>query len=234
MPASRQRSRSPLSARAVKARMGRRPPRSRLLLPDRFGGLEAVHLGHLDVHQHQVERLLRSRRHGFQPVVGHGHRVAPFGQQSDRQLLIQQTVLGQQDAQRLTWFRGRPAAAAERAPAGRTSPEAAARIEPITWRSSDGLTGLISWAARPSRWARSASPWRPPEVSAMIGHAGPVGPLADPFAQHIAVHFGHVHVGQQQPNRTLPRLPPVEQRRAPRGRWPPTAAPCPSGGRFPR
>ena len=55
MPASRHRSRSPVIARAVSATIGMWPP---VLLPraDQAGRFEAVHLRHVHVHQHEVER----------------------------------------------------------------------------------------------------------------------------------------------------------------------------------
>ena len=63
MPAARQRSRSPFIAWAVMAMSGMCPPVALLAGADRGGRLEAVHLGHLHVHQHQVERLpARARR----------------------------------------------------------------------------------------------------------------------------------------------------------------------------
>ena len=59
MPAARQRSRSPFMAWAVMAMIGMWPPVACLAGADRGGRLEAVHLRHLHVHQHDVERLPR-------------------------------------------------------------------------------------------------------------------------------------------------------------------------------
>ena len=73
-----------------------------LLFADCGGCFKAVHLRHLHVHQHDIERPT-VRRFGpgsqcFGSVVRHRDVVAPLRQQSDRQLLIGQVVLGQQDS----------------------------------------------------------------------------------------------------------------------------------------
>ena len=61
-------------------------------------GLEAVHLGHLHVHQHEVEVLRLQRGDRLSAVVGDDDRMSVLLQQADGQLLIDQAVLGQQNA----------------------------------------------------------------------------------------------------------------------------------------
>ena len=62
-------------------------------------GLEAVHVGHLNVHQHQVERLRLGGRNCFAAVVGHDDLMSAALKQGDRQFLIVEAVFGQQNPQ---------------------------------------------------------------------------------------------------------------------------------------
>ena len=71
-----------------------RTPRAR----DRGGRLESVHLGHLHVHQHGIERLPDpGRPTRLAAVPDHHNLMAPLLQQADRQPLIDRVVLGQQE-----------------------------------------------------------------------------------------------------------------------------------------
>ena len=60
--------------------------------------LHAVHLGHLHVHQHGIERALLDEVDRLQPIVGQGHLEPGHAQEGQRHLLIEQVVLGQQHA----------------------------------------------------------------------------------------------------------------------------------------
>ena len=99
MPASRQRSRSPCMAWAVMAMMGMSWSEDRgSRVADAARRLEAVHLGHLHVHEHQVvgDRLESPERFG---AVGHGVGPQPqLLQDAEGHLLVGDVVLGQQDA----------------------------------------------------------------------------------------------------------------------------------------
>ena len=69
---------------------------------DVAGSLEAVHLGHLDVHEHQVVGHRLERPDGL-GAVGHRLRAqAQSAQDAERHLLVGDIVLGQQDAQSST------------------------------------------------------------------------------------------------------------------------------------
>jgi len=71
-----------------------------LRIADVARGFEAVHLGHLYVHEHKVvvERLKRPDGFG---AVGHGVRSqSQFLEDAERHLLVGDVVLGQQDAHR--------------------------------------------------------------------------------------------------------------------------------------
>ena len=70
MPAARQRSRSPFIACAVIAMMRTWRAVRAFALANRGRRFEAVHLRHLQVHQHEVEGVAFQSVHRFAPV-GH-------------------------------------------------------------------------------------------------------------------------------------------------------------------
>ena len=67
---------------------------------NRVGGLEAIHLRHLDVHQDHVVFPLRDRIHRFPTVACDMHLVAAFDEHRDGHLLIHRVVFRQQHADR--------------------------------------------------------------------------------------------------------------------------------------
>ena len=70
-----------------------------LEIPDGLHRCEAVHVGHLEVHQHEVEALAFE---GFQrglPGLGHHDGMPLALHQADRQPLVHDVVLRQQDAE---------------------------------------------------------------------------------------------------------------------------------------
>ena len=111
---------------------------------DGGGGLEAVHLGHLHVHQHQVERLLLQGGQRLLAVVGHDHRVAVLLQQADGQPLVDGVVLRQQDVGAAAVGGAGLAPARSRLPARSVSARGRRpRRVTIASSSSDCLTGLV-------------------------------------------------------------------------------------------
>ena len=142
MPAARQASRSSAIALAVMATIQR--PVVRPARPDPAGRLEAVELGHLDVHQDQVVASPLERGDRLEAVAGDVGRVAHLLEQPERELLVHRVVLGEQDPQRM--------ALAERRRRGPSSPAARGRdrrrsrrratVMSASW-SADGLTGLV-------------------------------------------------------------------------------------------
>ena len=68
-----------------------------LARPNGRRGLESAHLRHLNVHQHQIERLAGQRVERLASVVDDGDLVAASRQQSLRDTLIDDVVLGHQD-----------------------------------------------------------------------------------------------------------------------------------------
>ena len=97
MPAARHASRSPRSALAVMA-MSRGPGLPPL--PDAARRLQAVHLGHLHVEQDHVVGLAPERLQHLAAVAGHVGAVSLPLQHLERDLLVDDVVLGQEDAQR--------------------------------------------------------------------------------------------------------------------------------------
>src|SRR6266481_8798499 len=61
--------------------------------------LEAVHLGHLNIHEYQIKRLLFQSGESFLAVSSHGHRMSTPLEQPDGEQSVYSVVLGEQDAQ---------------------------------------------------------------------------------------------------------------------------------------
>ena len=74
-------------------------PRRPLQTPDGRRRLEPVHLRHLHVHQHQVERRPADRLERLDPRGGDRDGVPALLQEAHRELLVDHVVLGQEDAQ---------------------------------------------------------------------------------------------------------------------------------------
>ncbi len=70
-----------------------------LSLADAGRRLEAIHLGHLHVHQDQVEGLLLPGGEGLLAIAGDVHRVPALLQEDGRQRLVDEVVLHQQDSE---------------------------------------------------------------------------------------------------------------------------------------
>ena len=65
----------------------------------RRGSFNAVHLGHLHIHQHDVKMCLTERIQCLQPVSGHRYLVPALLQQTRGKFLIDIVVLGQKNVQ---------------------------------------------------------------------------------------------------------------------------------------
>ena len=61
-------------------------------------GFEAAHHRHLQVHQYEVEALARDEVDGLLAVGGNRNRMPAVGEQAAGDLLIDDVVLGEQDA----------------------------------------------------------------------------------------------------------------------------------------
>ncbi len=66
--------------------------------PDPPSGLEAVHLGHLNIHQNQVECVLFKGGKSFFAVDGDQDLMSSFFKQAGDYLAVDRIVLCQQDA----------------------------------------------------------------------------------------------------------------------------------------
>ena len=70
------------------------PPALALQQPDGGGCFEAVHVRHLDVHEHEIERTVFHRGQRLASIADDGHQVAAFGQQTLRDALVDDVVFG--------------------------------------------------------------------------------------------------------------------------------------------
>lgn len=66
-------------------------------LAQSLGGLDAVHLGHLDVHQHQIVFLVFGGFEHLQAVCGHVGVVPKPAQQAEQHLEVDLVVFGDQN-----------------------------------------------------------------------------------------------------------------------------------------
>src|SRR5580704_5154374 len=58
------------------------------------GGFETIHLGHLHIHEDEVERFAIQRRQSLEPVIGNHHGMTLFSQQVSCKLLIYGVIFG--------------------------------------------------------------------------------------------------------------------------------------------
>jgi hypothetical protein len=75
--------------------------RASLPLANHRRRLEAVHLGHLDIHQHEVEVLPLQGGDYLVAVARYLDHVPPLLKRADCHSLVDRVVFGQQDAQGL-------------------------------------------------------------------------------------------------------------------------------------
>ncbi len=133
---------------AVRARTGRCSAGRGLARPDRADGLEAVHLGHLQVHQHDVEPAGADRPQRPGAVGDDDDRVPQALEHAHGHLLVDRVVLGQEDAQRRApRVRGGGGPSAPASPAGDRGPVSLGRTGPSSGRRR-GPTGGPAWSGR--------------------------------------------------------------------------------------
>ena len=102
--------------------------RGALAQANRDGRVEAAHDRHLQVHQHEVERLAIEPRQRLTAVLGDRHVMAAAGQQAGRDPLVDHVVLDEQDADAPAVGAHRPARRPSMSPRGGA---AADGFEPI-------------------------------------------------------------------------------------------------------
>jgi hypothetical protein len=70
-----------------------------LASPNGGSGLKAIHVGHLYVHEHDIDLLPLQDRNDLAPIAGHQDRVAALLQHATGESLVHDVILGQKDAQ---------------------------------------------------------------------------------------------------------------------------------------
>jgi hypothetical protein len=68
---------------------------------DEACGFEAVHFGHLDIHEYEVVAILLELFEDFFSIGGHAWIITHFIEDDEGQLLVDGVVLGQEDAERI-------------------------------------------------------------------------------------------------------------------------------------
>ena len=165
------------------------------LLPraDRGGRLEPVELGHLHVHEHEVEGSLLQGGDGL-AAVGRDHGGVPrLLEHAHRHLLVDRIVLRQQHAQPATLHRPAGGAPGPLALARRAAEHAHDRVQEVGLLDGLGQVGgrLPGRAARPV--ARAGAGGEHHDRG-----AGEPGTPADLLGQRETVHLGHLGVHQHE------------------------------------
>ena len=171
----------------------------RLAGADGGGRLEAVHLRHLHVHQHGIERPAVQGRQRLAAVAGDHDLMALLLQQADGQPLVDGVVLGQQEPQ--------PAPARRRRVVGGRPGRRGHRRSP----SAEGGHDRVQEGRLPDGFGQVGGH---PQFPAAGGVLAPVGRrqhheggphrlrvLADPLGEGEAVHLGHHGIQKHQGER---------------------------------
>ena len=147
----RHRSRSPVMACAVMAMIRTCPPAVRFARTDRRGRLEAVHLRHLHVHQHDVERFAC---HAPPPPCARCRRPSRRGRACastpHRDPLVDDVVFGDEHVRRLARVRRRRSGSDARRMRQRRVRVFGSSVRQIASSRSLCLIGLVRYAATPS------------------------------------------------------------------------------------
>ena len=134
---------------------------------DLRGRLVAIHLRHLQIHQHHVEwrrlRAVGQNLHRLASVVGDRHRSARAFQQFDGDLLVDLVVLGEKDARAAQPRRLLASAIA----AGLPRPRSAKTFTSVS-TIMDLVTGLTRKPSSCSRSASSRTSSRPNAVTSTM------------------------------------------------------------------
>ena len=128
---------------AVIAMIGRWVPEDFSLARMIAGGFETIHVGHLHIHQDQIESagaMLLDGCQRFSPVPGDDNRVAALLEQARGDQLVDLVVLGQENAQRFPGFRAR---SDESHLSASGPPDGVPRTARMASRSSASLIGFM-------------------------------------------------------------------------------------------
>ena len=184
------------------------------------GGLEAVELRHLHVHQHHVVGLSLDGVDGLEPVGRHVGPVPHLPEEPERDLLVDHVVLGQEDAERVAGGQVRIELPPRHAALGHVDrllgQDRDQRVEELG--RLDGLVEIRGEALLLG--PRLAAPERGEEDEGQRGSRRV--PPERPRQRH-AVHLRHVHV-QDAEVEALVRLDPARALRSV-SRWPAACIP---------
>ena len=138
----------------------------------------------------------------MQSVFRERHRVPGLLEHADRDALVDDVVLGQQNPERRAHVSCATGATATGFEAVRPS------VSRMAWHRAICRTGLTRYDAMPSSRQRAESCGSPDEVSIMIVGAGVLASSVRSSRHGEAVHAGHVRVEQHQLERFAPRARP--------------------------
>jgi len=162
------------------------------------GGFEAVHFGHLDVHEDEIEVLQGEKFHGFFSGLGNRDGVTVFFEEADGQELIDSVVFGEKD------FKGRELLA------GRARSNKHGDGSAMLPGAHDGLDGVEEIGAA-NRLGETGAHAQFPAASNVAtkptggehddGGRREIGIGAEAFDESEAVHLWHVSVKKNKRER---------------------------------
>ena len=174
---------------------------------DRGRCLHAVHDGHLDVHQNDVELLFREEGEGLLAMIGHDGRVARSGEHGQCDLLVGEAVFDQQNPERRQ-FAGMRCLRREPAALVNLVEPHHAQDDVVQFGLFGGFRQLCGDAQVFAALLVALLAGRR-EHDDVEGRQAGIGP--DHFDEPESVHLRHVDVGDQQAERPASAMSLLQQ-----------------------
>ena len=197
-----------------------------LEIPDGGQRREAIHVGHLEVHQHEIEVLAFERLQRGPPGPGHHDRMSLALHQPDGQPLVHDVVLRQQDAETMstlpehvTGHEVRRLARPGQSAGGRQD-----RLEQLSLRDRRAEVSGDADRAAPGGVPGPAGGREHDQGRPGVGGLG-----LDPLAEREAVDLRNLRVGQHQREGGAAGARALDGGQRRRCRCSPRWARCPSG-----